>query len=324
MMNCIRRKSILTLAACVLSIGGAGAQTAPSGPMSIVVGFAAGGPTDIVARVVAKALGEELGRSVIVENKPGAGSTIAAAQVANGPGDGNAMLLVVGGLTGAESLFPNRGYSLKKDFAPISLVGTSINWLLAPSTSEFKTAQDMVRLAAANPGKYSYAQGGTGGVSHLSAEWMKMLKGLNIVQVPYRGNGPALIDLAAGRIDLIFDQPISSEPFVQSGKLRPLAVTSPQRLANYPNVPTMEEVGFPGFVVEVWYGLAFSARTPKATTLAINAALARALAKSEVKVSLERAGVVPQPSTPEQLQKRIDAEIDRWQAVIVKANIKAD
>lgn len=318
------KTSLLALATFVLSIGGAWAQTSTSGPMNIVVGFASGGPTDIVSRLVAKALGDELGRNVIVENKPGAGSTIAAAQVARGAADGNTMLLVVGGLTGAESLFPNRGYSLKKDFAPISLIGTSINWLLTPVNGEFKTAQDMVRLVTVNPGKYSYGQGGTGGVSHLSAEWMKISKGMNILQVPYRGNGPALIDLAAGRIDLIFDQPISSESFVTSGKLRPLAVTAPQRLPAYPNIPTMQEAGFPGFVVEVWYGLVFPVRTPKPLIQAVNAALARALAKNEVKASLERAGVVPQSSTPEQLQKRIETEIDRWQEVIVKANIKAE
>lgn len=310
-------------AACAMLASGAIAQTWSAKPITIVVGFAAGGPTDIVTRVVAKALGEELGKPVIVDNKPGAGATIAAAQVAHSPADGNTMLLVVPGLTGAESLFPNRKYDLTKDLAAVSLIGTSPNWLLTPADSAFKTVQDVERLAKANPSKYSYGHGATGGVSHLTSEWLNTSKGLNIVQVPYRGNGPALLDLAGGRIDMMFDQPISSEAFVTSGKLRPLAVTSPNRLPAYPDVPTMQESGYPGFVVEVWYGLAFPARTPEAMINSVNAALTRALTNNEVKASLLRAGVTPQTSTPQEFQVRIASEIERWNKVITRANIKA-
>lgn len=310
-------------AACTLLAGSATAQTGSAKPLSIVVGFAAGGPTDIVARVVAKALGEELGRPVIVENKPGAGATLAAAQVAHGLPDGNTMLLIVPGLTGAESMFPNRKYDLKKDFAPISLIGTSPNWLLTHVNSDFKTMQDLERVAKLNPGKYSYGQGGTGGITHLTSELLKSTKGLEILEVPYRGNGPAMIDLVSGRVDMIFDQPISSEGFVTSGKLRPLAVTSPNRLPAYPDVPTMQESGYPGFVVEVWYGLAFHARTPEATINTVNAALARSLANDEVKAGLLRSGITPQTSTPQEFRVRIASEIERWNKVITRANIKA-
>ncbi|MCU4119043.1 Bug family tripartite tricarboxylate transporter substrate binding protein [Variovorax sp. N23] len=309
--------------ACALLATGTTAQTWSQKPITIVVGFAAGGPTDIVTRVVAKALGDELGKPVIVDNKPGAGATIAAAQVALSPNDGHTMLLVVPGLTGAESLFPNRKYDLTKDFAAVSLIGTSPNWLLTSAGSAFKDLQDVERLAKANPSKYSYGQGATGGISHLTSEWLNTSKGLSIVQVPYRGNGPALLDLAGGRIDMMFDQPISSEAFVTSGKLRPLAVTSPSRLPAYPDVPTMEESGYPGFVVEVWYGLAFPARTPAALINAVNVALRHGLGRNEVKASLLRAGVNPQTSTPEEFQLRIVSEIERWKQVINRANIKA-
>lgn len=324
------KRTLLQSVLCVLSVtcaaltGSAMAETWPSKPLSIVVGFAAGGPTDIVARVVAKALAEELGKPVIVENKPGAGSTLAAGQVANGPADGHAMILVVPGLTGAESLFPNRKYDLKKDFSPISLIGTSPNWLLTHAGSDFKTIADVERLAKAKPGQYSYGHGATGGISNLTSEWLNTSKGLNILQVPYRGNGPALVDVVGGRIDMMFDQPISSESFVQSGKLRPLAVTSPQRLPAYPDVPTMQESGYPGFVVEVWYGLSFAARTPPTIVNAVHAALVRAMARSDVRTSLSASGVTPQTSTPQEFRARIENEVDRWKKVIEQANIKAN
>lgn len=318
----LRRAVLGSLAAaCIALTAGASAQGLSSKPMSIVLGFAAGGPTDIVARVVAKALSEEIGKPVIVENKPGAGATLAAASVANGPADGLSMLLVVPGLTGAETLFPNRKYDLTKDFAAISLLGTSPNWLLTHVGSDLKTGKDVERLAKASPGKYTYGHGSTGGISHLSSEWLNAEKELNILSVPYKGNGPALVDLVGGRIDLMFDQPISSESFVTSGKLRPLAVTSPKRLAAYPDVPTMEEAGYPGFVVEVWYGLVFAARTPEATVKTVNAALARALARDDVKASLQRSGVTPQASSPQEFQKRIDSEVARWKKVITDAKI---
>lgn len=297
------------------------AQNWPAKPLTIVVGFAAGGPTDLVARTVARALGDELGQSVIVENRPGAGSTVAAASVANGAQDGYTMLLVVPGLTGSETLFPARKYDLARDFVHVSLVGTSPNWLLTSAEGGFKTIQDVVKLAQANPAKYSYAHGGSGGISHLTAEWLKSIKGLDIVQVPYRGNGPALIDLAAGRVDLIFDQPISSESFVKSGKIRPLAVTSATRIPGYPNVPTMAESGFPDFVVEVWYGLSFRAGTPESVVNRVNAALAKVLVKQDVKLSLQRSGVTAIASTPKEFDARVRSEIERWRSVIVKNGI---
>lgn len=297
------------------------AQNWPAKPLTIVVGFAAGGPTDLVARTVARALGDELDQAVIVENRPGAGSTVAAASVANGAPDGYTMLLVVPGLTGAEALFPNRKYDLARDFVHVSLVGTSPNWLLTPTESVFRTVQDVVKLAQASPGKYSYAHGGTGGISHLTAEWLKSIKGLDIIQVPYRGNGPALIDMAAGRVDLLFDQPISSESFVKSGKLRVLAVTSPTRIPGYPNVPTMIESGLPDFDVVVWYGLSFRAGTPESIVNRVNAALAKVLVKPEVKLSLQRSGVTAVASTPKEFDARVRSEIERWRNVIVKNGI---
>jgi tripartite-type tricarboxylate transporter receptor subunit TctC len=321
---CINLRALRTVVSSLLLVTASlvvCAQQWPSRPVTIVVGFAAGGPTDIVARTVAKALGEEIGQPVIVENKPGAGATVAAAQVAAGPADGYSLLLVVPGLTGSESLFPARKYDLVKDFAHVSLVGTSPNWLLTSVDSPFKNIQDVARLATAQPGRFSYAHGGSGGISHLSAEWLKTLRNLDIVQIPYRGNGPALLDVAAGRVELLFDQPISSESFVTSGKLRALAVTSSTRLGSHPNVPTMVEAGYSEFVVEVWYGLSFRAGTPEPIVRAMNAATAKAVVRPEVKESLSRAGVTAVSTSSKDYEARVKSEIERWRGVIIRNNI---
>lgn len=306
--------------ACLISAAlipfGAFGQSWPSRPLNIVVGYAPGGPVDIVARHVAKALGDQLGQTVIVDNKPGAGATIAAAAVARANPDGYTMLLVVPGLTAAETLYKSRRYELGRDFAPISLVGMSPNWLLTPADSPFKNVQDMVRITSANPGKYSYAHGSKGGLSNLTAELMKMRRNLDIVEVGYRGNGPALTDLVAGREQLMIDQPISSESFVKSGQLRPLAVMSATRLPNYPDVPTMQESGFANFVIDVWYGLMFPARTPEAIVQQTRAALTKALAQPEVVANLEHAGVTPRTGTPKELEDLVTQGIAQWKTII--------
>lgn len=312
----------LTLAA-LLAVGviPALAQQWPTKPITLIVGFSAGGPTDIVARSVAKALGEELRQPVVVENKPGAGSTVAAAHVAGTAADGYSMLLVFPGLAAAESLYPNRKYDLTRDFTHVSLVGTSANWLLTYNDSPFRTVQDVAKLGTAQPGKFSYAHGGVGGMSHLSAEWLKTMRGLDMVGIPYRGNGPGLIDVAAGRVHLMFDQPISSESFVASGKLRPLAVTSATRMKSHPEIPTMVEAGYPGFVVDIWYGISLKAGTPEPIARALNAGIAKALERTEVKEGLARLGVTASGSPSRELDARVKSEVVRWREVIVKNNI---
>lgn len=299
----------------------AGAATWPSRPVTIVIGYAPGGPVDFVARAVAKGLGEQFGQPVIVENKPGAGATIAAASVARAQPDGYTMLLMVPGLASAESLYPNRHYKLDEDFAPISLIGTSPTWLLTNRNSPFKTVQDVVNQAAASPGKYSYGQGASGGIAHLTAELMKVRKGLDIKSIGYRGQGPALTDLMAGNVELVFDQLSSSAPLVKSGQLRPLAVTTVNRLPAYPDVPTMQEAGFDDFLIEVWYGLAFPAGTPPDIVRSAQAALAKALAQPDVAAALARADVKASPTSPEEMQALVKKEIVRWRTVIEKNNI---
>jgi tripartite-type tricarboxylate transporter receptor subunit TctC len=290
----------------------------------LYVGFAAGGPTDVVARVVGKALAEELRQPVVVENKPGASSTVAAAHVAAAPADGHSLLLVFPGLTGAESLYPQRKYDLTKDFKHVSLLGTSANFLLTSSASPFKTARDVVRLAAAQPGKFAYAHGGTGSMTHLSGEWLKSMHALDITSIGYRGSAPGLIDVAAGRVDFIFDQPSTAQPLMASGKLRALAVTSATRLKSHPDVPTMNEAGYPGFVVDIWYGLSVKAGTPEAVVRALSAGIQKVLERPEVNDGLARLGITASSSSPIELDARIKNEVTRWRDLIVKNKITAD
>lgn len=319
-------RSIAGIAACILSATPflCWGQSWPTRPVTLVVPFAAGGPIDTVARHVGKTLAEQLGQPVLVENRAGAGGTIAAGFVARAQPDGYTLLVVVPGLTGAESLFPKRNYDLTKDFAPVSLIGTSPNWLLTPKDGPFKSIGDVVKLAGAAPGRYSYGQGGTGGLSHLTAELMKARKGLHIVNIGYRGNAPALTDLLAGQIHLLFDQPSSSEAFVKSGQLRPLAVTSAARMPNYPDVPTMQEAGFSDFAIEVWYGLAFPKGTPPAIVQSAHAALVKALANPDLRGSLQKGGVTVRTNSPEEFTAQIRNDVVRWRGVIEKNRISVD
>ncbi len=300
------------------------AQTWPAKPVTVVAVFSAGGPVDMVARIVAKGLGEQLGQQFLVENRVGGGGTVGAASVARGSTDGYTVLLVNSGHTAAETLYKGRGYELAKDLTPVSLIGTSPNWLLVnPKQNAFASIQEMTTFAAANPGKLTYASGGSGGITHLSSELLKAQKNLDIVHIPYKGNAPAFTDLLAGRVDMIFDQPISSESFVKSGQLKPLAVTSRNRLAGYPDVPTMVEAGIPGFVVDVWYGFAFRAGTPPAVVSSLNAALEKVLALPDIRSRLMAAGVTPAPSTPAAFEARIKDDTARWRGLIERTGITA-
>lgn len=294
----------------------------PTKPVTLVAVFSAGGPVDIISRIVAKGLADHFGQPFVVENRVGAGGSIGAQSVARGPADGYTVLHLNSAHTAVETLYRNRGYELARDFAPVSTLGSSPNWLLVnPKVHAFRTVQDLVAYARANPGKLTYASGGSGGLTHLSSELMKVRGGLDIVHVPYKGNAPAFTDLIAGRVDMIFDQPISSESFVKSGQLRPLAVTSRTRAAAYPEVPTMMESGFEDFEAVAWYALAFRSGTPQAVVQALNSGLAKVLAQADIRERLLAAGVTPSTSSPEGLATQIQRDTARWREVIERAGI---
>ena len=252
----------------------AAAQPYPSKPISMVVVFAAGGTADIVGRTLGAQLSKQLGQQVVIDNKPGAGGTVGATAVARAKPDGYTMLMLVSSHTTAETLFKSRPYDLLKDFAPVSTIGTSAYWVLVnPETTKAKTIKELVDTMRAQPGKFSYGSGGSGGITHLASEMMKLQGKLDVVHVPFKGNAPALTELLAGRIDMVIDQPASSEAFVKAGKLKPLAVTSLKRIPTAPDVPTLNESGFPGFEAIAWFGLGFPAGTPPEIVARMNTCL---------------------------------------------------
>jgi len=317
--------SLLTLAAGVpVRAQTASARGWPTKPVTIVAVFAAGGPVDIVTRITAKALSDHFQQQFVVENRVGAGGTVGALSVARSEPNGYTLLGVNTSHTVSETLYKTRRYDLSKDFAPVSTIGTSPNWLLInPKVHPFKDMRELVAWARANPGKLTYASGGSGGMTHLSSELMKSRAGLDIVHVPYKGNAPAFTDLIAGRVDMIFDQPASSEAFVKSGQMRPLAVTSRARMPTHPDVPTMIESGFDDFEASVWYGLAFRTGTPPAIVAALNAGLAKVLSQSDIREQLLAVGVTPAHSTPEAFGALIRSDTARWRDVIERAGITA-
>jgi tripartite-type tricarboxylate transporter receptor subunit TctC len=326
----MKRSHWLITAAALIAIAAlpappALAQPYPARAISMVVVFAAGGTADIVGRTLAAQLSTQLGKQVVVDNKPGAGGTIGATAVARSKPDGYTMLMLVSTHTTAETLFKTRQYDLLKDFAPVTTIGTSAYWVLVnPEVTKANTMQELVAAMRANPGKMTYASGGSGGITHLASEMIKLQGKVDVVHIPFKGNAPALTELLAGRVDMLIDQPASSEAFVKAGKLKPLAVTSRMRIPTAPNIPTMNESGFPGFEAIAWFGLGFPAGTPPDIVATMNGEVAKALASPELRQKLEAAGITPLPMSPTQFTDLIKADIARWRTVINDAKITAE
>jgi len=318
-IGCILTVAATAIAPCSI------AQPWPSKPVTMVVVFAPGGTVDIVGRTLANKLSQQLGQSVVVDNKTGAGGVIGATAVANAKPDGYTFLMLVSSHAVGETLYPKRPYDLGRNFAPSSLIGTSPYWLLVgPESMRATDVQQLVAMARAQPGKLTYASGGSGGITHLASEMMKAQGKLDITHVPFKGNAPALTEVMAGRVDMIFDQPASSLGHVKSGKLKPLAVTSRTRLPAFPDVPTMNESGFPGFEAVSWFGAAFPAGTPPEIVNRMSQEIAKALASPEVKEKLESAGVTPVANSPAEFTNLIKTETQRWRKVIEDAKITAE
>ena len=321
------RKSLLYSAAAAVAVAPLPAlsQAYPAKPITMVLVFAPGGTVDIVGRTLANQLTKELGQQVIVDNKAGAGGTIGATAVARAKPDGYTVLMLVSSHAVGETLYKNRPYDLTRDFAPVSLIGTSPYWLLVnPEVNKTPTLKELVAKIRANPGKMTYASGGSGGIAHLASEMMNLQGKLEVTHVPFKGNAPALTEMVAGRVDMMFDQPASSSSFVKSGKLKPLAVTSKTRLAAYPDIPTMAESGFPGYEAISWFGLAVPAGTPAEIVKRLNEATVKALASPEVKDKLEATGITTSASTPTAFSDMIKTEIGRWRTVITDAKVTTE
>ncbi len=306
-----------------LALGAAAADDDyPTRTVKIVVPFAPGGSTDVVARILADKLGVEFKQSFIVDNRAGASGNIGADLVAKSPPDGYTLLM---GTTGVLSinghLFKSLAFDPERDFAPVSYTSLITNILVVNPGVPARTVPELVRLAKANPGSLTFASSGSGSSTHLSGELFKALAAVDILHVPYKGSSQALIDVIGGQVTMLFDNAPSSLPFIEQGKLRALAVTSRKRLANLPEVPTIEEAGIAGYESLSWSGIVAPAGTPRAVILRLNAAIDRILATEEVRKKLAALGVEPVGGSPEAFAAHVRAESDKWGKLVRTAGI---
>jgi tripartite-type tricarboxylate transporter receptor subunit TctC len=324
----LKRSHLLPfLAIALLALTGnvAAQGTFPSHPITLVVGFAAGGATDTAARIIARKLGDNLGQPVVVENKAGAGGNIAHQQVATAAPDGYTILLgSVGPLSVAPHLVKNLPYDPQKDLAPLSMGVIFSNVLVVHPGVPAKTLAEFVAMAKKDPGKYEYGSTGVGGAAHLAGELFRSRAGVDLTHVPYKGGGPAMPDILAGRITSYWATPSTALPYIQAGKLRPLATTGLTRSPTLPEVPTVAESGYPGFEAVNWYAFVAPGKTPPELLDRWNRELVKVLSAPDVRALLLEHGLEPKPSTREELAHFIKKESDTWGKVIKDANIKAD
>jgi tripartite-type tricarboxylate transporter receptor subunit TctC len=304
---------------------GALAQGFPVRPITMVVGFAPGGGTDSVARVVAKKMGDSVGQTVIVENKAAAGGTVATHQVARSPPDGYTILLgSVGSIAVWPHLNPKLPYDPLRDLAPITMAVEFPNVIVVNATLPVKTLPEFVAAAKAKPGTIGYGSSGVGGIGHLAGALLALTAGIDIVHVPYKGGGPAMQDLLGGQIPAMVATPVTALPHVKTGKIRALATTGAARPAMMPDVPTVAESGYPGYEATNWYAYYAPAGTPKDVLARLHKELVDALNAPDVREQLDRQGVEAKPGTPEDLTKYMERELATWGKVVKAAKIQVN
>jgi len=300
------------------------AQNLPAGPVRIVVGFAPGGGTDILARVIGQKLAIMWNTQVIVENKAGASGTIAADYVAKQPADGATLLMAHINSQAITPALQKVNYDPARDFAPIVLVGVTPNLLICNESQPAKTVKDLVDLCRANPGKISFGSAGTGSAQHLALEMFMLAAKVKAIHVPYKGSGPMLTDLIGGTIQYSFDTMTAATPHVKSGKAIAIAQTRQQRVPAYPNVPTMAESGFPGFEATTWYGLAGPAKMPVAMAKRMNEDVNKVMQMPDVMERLAASGAQDGGGSTEKFGEFMAAEQIKWARIIKDGGVKGD
>ncbi len=300
------------------------AQTWPSQPVRLVVPFAPGGATDILARTIGVRLAERLGQPVVIENKPGAGTTIGNAVVAQAVPDGNTLLFAPTPFVISQVMYPKLPYDADKAFTPVTLLAVSPFILVAHPSVNANTVQELVALARSSVRPLTFASAGSGTVPHLAGELFKLRTGIDLVHVPYKGGGPAISDLVGGQTQLMFATPIEVMAQVQAGRLKVLATTAPKRLAAQPDVPTIQEAGYPGFEVFAWFGVLAPAGVPKAIVDRLAGDLAKVVEMPDVKEKLagQSAQVMLRPA--DEYAAFITAEKAKWEAVVKASGAKID
>jgi tripartite-type tricarboxylate transporter receptor subunit TctC len=300
------------------------AQEWPSKPIRIVVGFGAGGGTDIAARIVAQVLSEAFGQPVVVENRAGAGGTTAAEMVARSPKDGYTALMMSNAHAVSAAMYSTLRYDPVADFQMVSMVGTAGLMLVTAPDFPATDLKGVIAQAKANPGKLNFGSPGVGTTQHFAAEFMKQLAALDIQHVPYRSTPAALTGLISKEVQLVIELIQTVQGQVQAGQMKAIAVTSPERFPSVPNIPTFAESGLPGYDVTSWYGLSFPAGTPAPIVMKTNKAIRDALTTENVRGQILKAGALVRSSTPEELKAHIAEEITKWKSVRDKADIKPE
>ncbi len=312
-----------TLTLCATSL--TAAQQYPIKPIRCVVPYPPGGPTDIIGRAIAQKLSESLGQPVIIDNRGGAAGTIGSEQVARSPADGYTLLWGTPGTHGiAPSIYPKLGYDPVKDFAPVTLIALGTNLMVVHPSVPARSVQEFVTLAKSRPGKLNFGSAGSGATSHMAGEMLKVMAGIDMLHVPFKGAAPAIVALMGGEVDMaILDAP-ALLPQIRSGKLRVLAVASERRSRVLPQVPTLVESGLPGYHASSWHALFAPAGTPRDVISRLHSEITHIVKLPEITERLAAQGVEPVANTPEQLASFIKAEITRWARVVKASRAKID
>jgi tripartite-type tricarboxylate transporter receptor subunit TctC len=296
----------------------------PSKPLRLIVPSAPGGGIDFTARVIAAQLTNLLGKSVVVDNRAGASGIMGSDTVAKAVPDGHTLLMASSSLSVAPHIYKNVPYDIVKDFATVSLVARSPNLLVVHPSVQAKSVQELIALAKVEPNKLSYGSSGAGNAGHLAGELFSGMAGVKMVHIPYKGGAPAMVDLLAGQIQLIFSSAPTAVPQVKAGKIRALAVTTAKRSVILPELPTVAESGLPGFEADNWYGVVTTMKTPRGVIDRLNAEIGRALHAPDVKQLLLTQGLEVRTSTPQEFGAYIRSEFDKWAKVIKDAGIIAN
>ncbi len=313
------------IAAVAAAVSPAVAADYPTRPVNLVLGFAPGGPSDVIARILSRKLEQLLRQPVVIENRTGAGGSVAGQAVARATPDGYTLLLATGSILAInQHLYKNVGYDSEKDFEPISVIGTQTNVLYVHPSVPARSLAELIALARANPGKLNFGSGGNGTPAHLAGELLKIEAKLEMTHVAYRGTGPALQDVIAGHIQTAFSPATPLVSHVQSGAIRPLAVTTLARTSILPNVPTIAESGFPGFEATTWHGLVAPVGTPKDVVATLHRAMNETLNDPEIRKALTNLGVDVVGNTPEEFRAYIRSEIPKWAGIVRASGAKLE
>ena len=330
-LRAVRRRLVIPQAVLITflpplfaGIGASHAQNYPSRPIRLIVPFPPGGANDILARILGQKLTETLGENVLVDNRAGASGIIGTELVAKAAPDGYTLLMTPNTIAIQPSLYEKMPFDAVKDFAPISLVALVPNILIVTKTLPVSSVRELIALARRNPGQVHFGSAGIGGSVHLAGELFKSMAKIDIVHVPYKGGGPALIDLIGGQIEMLFPDALASSPYLKSGRVKPLAVTSGKRLSALPELPTIAESGVPGYDSVGWYGVLAPAGTSPQIVQSLSTAIGNALRSQDVKAKLSAQAAEPVGGTPAEFGAHIASEAKKWAKVIKDAGIRAE